>query len=311
MSDAHQKEEKPAGDRRRGKRGGNKFRPPVTQASKYKAPTTGLEGFIYESGAAKHAAQYTETTEKLCNYMQANYKSGADVAGALRQLKELVITMPEPPAGTTDGAGNYTPPTAAEEHIFKRRFDAEYTREQRYEENKKKAYALLYEHCSPELKALLKGDDSWGSLEASQDSIRLLKLIKGLCCKFDPTKQETRAIVAADKAIMCYVQEWHTSNSQYFERFNALVDTALSYGSSIGHSKALVSAELEKMGTDRENATSEQKTKAIELAQEAYLSMVMLDGANYHKFKGGAGQRLCEGDRHIPYQQERSSPSLE
>lgn len=253
-------------------RGGNKFHGHATPTNKYKAPTIGLEGFIYETGAAKHAAQFTETTEKLCNYIQANYKSGADIAGALRQLKELAITMPASPAGTTDATGIYVPPTAAEEHIFKRKFDAEYTREQRYEENKKKAFAMLYEHCTPELKALLKGDDNWGSIEADQDSIRLLRMIKGLCCKFDPTKQEARAIVAADKVIICYVQEGHVSNSQYFERFNALVDTAISYGSSIGHSKALVNSELAKMGTDRDNATTSQKTKALELAQESRIS---------------------------------------
>jgi hypothetical protein len=39
------------------------------------------------------------------------------------------------------------------------------------------------------------------------------------------------------------------------------------------------------MGTDRDNATTEQKTKALELAQESYLSMLMLDGVNYRKFK--------------------------
>jgi len=285
MGEADEKDEKLQRERKRGGRGGKKFRQHATAGSKYKAPTSGLEDYIYESGAAKHAAQFTETTEKLCNHMQANFKSGADIAGALRALRELVITMPDPPTGSTDGAGNHVPPTAAEEHMFKRKFDAEYTREQRYEENKKKAYALLYEHCAPELKALLKGDDDWGPIEGRQDSISLLRKIKGICCKFDPTRQEARAIVAADKAIMCYVQEAHVTNSQYFEHFNALVDTALSYGSSIGHSRALVTAELTKMGVSRDDATSEQKSKAMELAQEAYLSMLMLDGANYYKFK--------------------------
>ena len=197
MGEAEEKEEKLRKERRRGGRGGKKFRQHATPGSKYKAPTSGLEDYIYESGAAKHAAQFTETTEKLCNYMQANFKSGADIAGALRVLRELTITMPDPPTGFTDSAGNRVLPTAAEEHMFKRKFDVEYTREQRYKENKKKAYAQLHEHCTPELKALLKGDDNWGSMETSQDSISLLQKIKGICCKFDPTRQEARAIVAA------------------------------------------------------------------------------------------------------------------
>ena len=86
--------------------------------------------------------------------------------------------------------------------------------------------------------------------------------------------------MAADKAIMCYVQEGHVSNSEYFERFNALVDMAISYRSSIGQSKALVDVELV-----RDTATMEQKRKAVELGREAYLTMLMLYGANYHLFK--------------------------
>jgi hypothetical protein len=34
-----------------------------------------------------------------------------------------------------------------------------------------------------------------------------------------------------------------------------------------------------------EHATSDQKTKAVEVGQEAYLAMLMLDGANYFKFR--------------------------
>ncbi len=88
--------------------------------------------------------------------------------------------MPKAPTGTTDSVGNNMSPTAAEEHIFKQKFDAEYTREQQYKENKKKPYAMLYEHCEPELKALLKGNDRWVDIEAEQDSIHLLRMIKGL-----------------------------------------------------------------------------------------------------------------------------------
>ena len=84
MSEAGEKDEKPPRERRRGGRSGKKFRQYATPGGKYKAPTAGLEEYIYESGAAKHAAQFTETTEKLCNYIQANFKSGADIAGALR-----------------------------------------------------------------------------------------------------------------------------------------------------------------------------------------------------------------------------------
>ncbi len=42
--------------------------------------------------------------------------------------------------------------------------------------------------------------------------------------------------MAAHKAIMSFIQDGYVLNSEYFERFNALVKIALSFGSSIGHS---------------------------------------------------------------------------
>lgn len=134
--------------------------------------------------------------------MQNNFKSRAYLAGTLRQLWKLMIVMPS-------ALGNATPLTAAKEHILKWKFDAKYTREQQYEKNKKNAFAMIYKHCALELKALLKGDDTSSSIKAAKDIIQLLHLIKGLCCKFDPTKKKTRDIVAANKVIMCVVQEIH------------------------------------------------------------------------------------------------------
>jgi hypothetical protein len=44
-----------------------------------------------------------------------------------------------------------TAPTYADEHRYKREFDAAFTREERYRENKAKAFAVIYEHCTPSL----------------------------------------------------------------------------------------------------------------------------------------------------------------
>ena len=59
MGDSDDKDEKVPKERKRGVRGGKKFRQHATPGSKYKAPTSGLEEYIYELGAAKHAAQFT------------------------------------------------------------------------------------------------------------------------------------------------------------------------------------------------------------------------------------------------------------
>ncbi len=45
---------------------------------------------------------------------------------------------------------------------------------------------------------------------------------QGHMLEFETTKQDTRAIMAAQKAILSFTQDRYVSNSEYFERFNAL-----------------------------------------------------------------------------------------
>lgn len=156
------------------------------------------------------------------------------------------------PITTTDSSGVTATmtPTFTNEHRYKREFDAAFTREECYRKNKAKAFAVIYEHCTPSLRAQLKGCKDWGNISGTQNAISLLRRIKGFCYKFDATKQGTRAIAAADKQIYVFYQKNDVKNDDYFEQFNALVDTAESYGSSIGMTRGLVDEELRRMGTD-------------------------------------------------------------
>jgi hypothetical protein len=137
-----------------------------------------------------------------------NYKSGDNIAATLRKLEELVIVMPTAPMPitTTDSSGmtTTTAPTYADEHRYKHEFDAAFTREECYRENMAKAFAVIYEHCMPSLRAQLKGCEDWGNISGTLNAISLLQRIKGFCCTFDATKQGTRAIVAADKQIYVF-----------------------------------------------------------------------------------------------------------
>ena len=153
-------------------------------------------------GASRCAAQYNITTEKLTNYIQSNYKNGSDIAHALRLLQDMTFIMPPRPTGGTDANGNVLPPDNIEVHMFKRVYNQEYCRETKYQENKKKAYFLITEHCSPEVKAGLKALDVWDMMEMTQDSVLLLRRVKGLCCRFDAThngRQGDHALFQSNK----------------------------------------------------------------------------------------------------------------
>jgi hypothetical protein len=93
-----------------------------------------------------------------------------------------------------------------------------------------------------------------------------------------------RAITTADKAIFLFYQHDGMSNTDYFEQFNAMVESAQSYGSSLGVSEGLRNLELANSGHTITNATAAQKQAAITAAKEKYLATVMLDGANFKRF---------------------------
>jgi hypothetical protein len=50
------------------------------------------------------------------------------------------------------------------------------------------------------VKAGLKVFDDWDVMEMTQDSVLLLRRVKGLCCRFDATKQNVRAIITSTRA---------------------------------------------------------------------------------------------------------------
>ena len=156
-------------NKHRGQRGGRNYCNGTTlTAQKYKAPTTNLEDYIYEAGAAKHAAQYTETPDKLCNYVQTNFKKGHDIASAMRQLTALVITLAAEPQETVRPDGTTVPVPKSVYHKWEKQYDKDLEREETYAENVKKAFALILEHCSPEMRAKLKGIGAWSTIDQTR-----------------------------------------------------------------------------------------------------------------------------------------------
>ena len=61
----------------------------------FKSSIPGLDDKIYKSGAVKHAAQFTKTSEEIADYVQTNFNS--DVAEAIRNVKSPTFKMPTRP----------------------------------------------------------------------------------------------------------------------------------------------------------------------------------------------------------------------
>jgi hypothetical protein len=71
--------------------GPKKFRQPMRAAGQptkkeFVTKVLGLEIHTFDIGNAKYAAKYKKTVDAIANYMQREYKGGADIAKAIKEL---------------------------------------------------------------------------------------------------------------------------------------------------------------------------------------------------------------------------------
>ena len=130
------------------------------QRGKFKSSNNGfkkktkLEDHIYYLGSITQASDYETTTSFIINHIMKTYTRGLDIAEALEKLQELDFTTSKPTLKTsnkTDAALKKT-----EEKQFEYEFKNDYAEYKKrilnYDDNKVKAYALLWERCSKGMK---------------------------------------------------------------------------------------------------------------------------------------------------------------
>jgi hypothetical protein len=71
--------------------GAKKFRRPMRAAGQptkkeFVMKVLGLESHTFNIGNAKYAAKYKKTVDAIANYMQREYKGGADITKAIKAL---------------------------------------------------------------------------------------------------------------------------------------------------------------------------------------------------------------------------------
>ena len=99
----------------------------------------------------------------------------------------------------------------------------------KYNDDESKAWALIYDQCSPELKDKLGGTKGYDRAKASNNVIRLLTMISGYCCQFDILNYEYMSIVKPWKNLFYFFQKTKQSNSDFHKEFMALVEVIEEY----------------------------------------------------------------------------------
>ncbi len=200
----------------------------------------GLESHTFDVGDVKFAAKYRKLVNAIANHVQKEYKGGSEMAEAIRELKLPQIDIPIYPV-LMGGAQLLAP---GESYIWQQDVAEAKKKITQLEENKKRAYALIIGQCSPKLEGKIQGSDAYPTVNADQDAVKLLLIIRGYCCCFDDHQQSVVALESAKHRVSTFYQTSEMSTSNYFEFFKALVGVVETYSGAFGNKPGLIRTKL-------------------------------------------------------------------
>jgi hypothetical protein len=262
----------------------------------------GLETHTFDIGNAKYAAKYQKSVDAMANHIQKEYKGGPEIAKAIRDLSLPTIVIPAYPTPATAG----DPIDPGEVFLWQQDVTEAKKRKALLEENKKRAYAIVLGQCSTDLESKIKGADAYTRADADQDVVQLLKIIRGYCCKFEENQQSIVALESAKHRVSTYFQGYETTTTEYVEFFKALVGVVETYGGAYGNDPGLVRAQLLEQGVAEEDLDApdpNERTTALAVCREAYLSCMILrgsDNSRYYQLKTDLANDMTKGTDNYP-----------
>ena len=274
------------GGRGRG-RGGGGGRGPGNQSgrpapSKFTGNCADLTGSIFDCSDNKQADVFLHTVKRISEYVGKTYKHGGDMVSSFIAKARINVPIPVAPV-----YADPTTPTAEEltlTLIYRGKITTYLKRDANLDDNIQKAYSLILGQCSDLLQAKLKQQQDWATINDSQDSIRLLNLIRLITFRFEDQKFLPHALYQAKAALYAFRQR-DQRNEEYYERFQNLVDVATAYaGQLYDHTIVLICSDKLHPGIDHETLTDEQREACHVAASDLYLATMFMNQSDPRRF---------------------------
>lgn len=238
-----------------------------------------ITDFNYYLGSAKQASDYETTTEFLINYIKKLYDYGNDIGSALETLVPLDTTQwkPRMRVSTEDDEATRTAENRQFEIEFKADYDTYSKRVQTYENNKTKAYALLWERCAKAMKNKIEARSDYDTIK--NNPIKLLKAIKEHALNYQENRYSMSIILDAMRTLMNTKQKDAESLQDYTKRFRVARDVLKSH---IGG--PIILTKIVEAMPRWEEADAETREKLHEQAYNQFLAYLYLDNADKSKY---------------------------
>jgi hypothetical protein len=226
----------------------------------------GISDATFNKGSAQAAAQFDESRKAMEMYARNKFNEGDLIAEEIRTGIEPTINLPPylPPRPTTPAAlaaGADADAQAAhaaavaqhaidiqeyadKEAIRKAQVKSVATRREDHAKDRGRAFTVIYNQCSQDVKDKLKASTGWENIDADQDLGALMNKIQGICVGIDEDMQPVAGIVQAQTALYLLTQPEGQTPEEYARQKRALFEACEKYGGSPGSADGMTARTL-------------------------------------------------------------------
>ncbi len=161
-----------------------------------------------------------------------------------------------------------------------KRVDTMVDREDRFYEDLKKVYSLIWGQCTELRRAKLQAKDGDNQMKEEHDTVELLKSIKDCVFKFSDQKKAAHSLHEALRKFHNGHQEKSSNAQEHYQRFKNHVEVAEHCGGSLGNHQGLVTKKLEERGLSIVTCSVDEHAEAVTDSREECLACAFLLGSD-------------------------------
>ena len=178
-----------------------------------------LADHVYLIGLAKQASEYSVITQFITNHIRKSYDYGDDIGDALKSRGDITIQAPRLRA-VAAGSANEELEARENEFLYKAQITAYVAREEKYQANKGKAFALIFGQCNKALQHKLQSRTDFEP-EIKGNPFELLNAISEHLMSYMENKYPFSIAIDAVKNYINLKQTVDESLVDYTQRFKA------------------------------------------------------------------------------------------
>jgi hypothetical protein len=245
----------------------------------FKGKCEDLKGAIYDVNTSS-TDTFAKTNKEVAEYVARAIPGAGEYRTAMINMSLPAL---DPPPHLTPGANGAIDPFDVE--IWKDEHRRYTKKQEKHEEIESQVFPIVLGQCHPSLRERMQADDNWMEIDEGNNVIQLLQLIQNCEAQGQTCRDPTQAMMEAQSNLMNFKQSQNMSNTEYFEVFQAKLETADLLHAAIGEQAGRVVIELEEIAVDPDVPTNEDCEQARTAAKDKFLARLLLLNADKKRYR--------------------------